>query len=56
MLTLLFGQSRGFTVTGIFYCAKCQTRERVEWGIFVNGKFYCIDCAPHDYDEDEGEK
>jgi hypothetical protein len=43
-------------MTGMFFCANCQTRERVEWGIFFNGKFYCLDCAPHDYDDDEGEK
>jgi hypothetical protein len=25
-------------------------------GEWINGKFFCVNCAPHDFENDEGEK
>lgn len=39
-----------------YLCSKCMQYAEDTSGEWVNGEFYCVDCVPHDYEVDEGEK
>jgi hypothetical protein len=48
-------KNRGYLM-GFYLCSNCMHYVEDTSGQWVDGTFYCMDCAPHDYETDEGEK
>jgi formylmethanofuran dehydrogenase subunit E len=48
-------KNRGF-IMRFYLCSECMQYADDTSGEWVDGKFLCVDCAPHDHENDEGEK